>query len=235
MPIIEQFENELYTLSEPAFGRWYAVDLHNHSPASRDFQGNRNTALDDAAQHLQQTPVNIVMFTDHGQLPERHFTEEVAKRSGKTVLRGAELNVFVDAWAKPTSKIEKNLFFHLLVGFDPEGQESPDYWLTHLHRTCAHEERDTGGNYVQGFTAPIDQICETLEGSGAIIIPAHLHSNKDPFKSRSVDDIYTDKEFLRLARDRFTALEVTDLATADFFDGKHEETEKPTKNMRPFK
>ena len=225
VPIIGQFENELYTLSEPAFGQWYAVDLHNHSPASRDFQGNRNTALDDAAQHLQQTPVNIVMFTDHGQLPERRFTEEVAKRSGKTVLRGAELNVFVDAWAKPTSKIEKNLFFHLLVGFDPEGQESPDYWLTHLHRTCAHEERDTGGNYVQGFTAPIDQICETLEESGAIIIPAHLHSNKDPFKSRSVDDIYTDKEFLRLARDRFTALEVTDLATADFFDGKHEETE----------
>ena len=47
---------------------------------------------------------------------------------------------------------------------------------------------------------------------------------RDPFRSRSIDDIYTDSEFLRLARDRFTALEVTNLDTADFFDGQHQET-----------
>ena len=39
-----------------------------------------------------------------------------------------------------------------------------------------------------------------------------------------MDDIYTDAEFLKLARNHFTALEVTDLKTAEFFDGKHEET-----------
>ena len=44
------------------------------------------------------------------------------------------------------------------------------------------------------------------------------------FKSRSVDDIYTDREFLRLAKNRFTALEVKDPSTAEFFDGKHGET-----------
>ena len=55
---------------------------------------------------------------------------------------------FVDAWSMPTGKIEKNLFFHLLIGFDPEAQQSPDYWLTHLHKECAHEERETGGNCV---------------------------------------------------------------------------------------
>ena len=94
MSAIEQFENELCQRSEPSFGRWHAVDLHNHSPASHDFRGDRGTALDEAAQHLKQAPVDIVMFTDHGQLPNRNFTEEVAKRSGKTILRGAELNVF---------------------------------------------------------------------------------------------------------------------------------------------
>ena len=125
MPIIEQFENELYKRSESAFGRWYAVDLHNHSPASHDFRGNRETAVDDAVQHLQQKSVDIVMFTDHGKLPDRHFTEEVARRSNKTILRGAELNIFVDVWDKPEDKIEKNLFFHLLVGFDPEANQRP--------------------------------------------------------------------------------------------------------------
>ena len=226
MAIIEDFEKELATSSEPTFGRWHAVDLHNHSPTSHDFQGNKDTAVDDAAQHLRDSLVDIVMFTDHEQLPKRQFTEEVAKRSGKTVLRGAELNVFVDAWFKPANKIEKNMFFHLLVGFDPEGQQDPDYWLTHLQRKCAHEVRASNGNQVQGFTASIDEICDTLEPSGAIIIPAHLHKKSDPFRSRSVDDIFTDKEFIRLARNRFTALEVTDPITAEYFDGNHEETDK---------
>ena len=224
MPIIEQFENELYKRSESAFGRWYAVDLHNHSPSSHDFRGNRETAVDDAVQHLQQKSVDIVMFTDHGKLPDRHFTEEVARRSNKTILRGAELNIFVDVWAKPEDKIEKNLFFHLLVGFDPEANQNPDYWFAHLCRECTCEERYIGGNCVHGFTASIDTICDTLEESGAIFIPAHLHTKNDPFKSRSVDDIYTDREFLRLAKSRFTALEVKDLSTAEFFDGEHGET-----------
>ena len=164
------------------------------------------------------------MFTDHGKLPDRHFTEEIARRSNKIILRGAELNIFVDAWDKPEGKIEKNLFFHLLVGFDPEPQEMADYWLTHLYNTCAHEQRDTGSNHLKGFTVPIDTICDTLEPSGAIIIPAHLHTSNDAFKSRSVDDIYTDREFLRLAKNQFTALEVKDPSTAEFFDGKHGET-----------
>ena len=99
------------------------------------------------------------MFTDHGKLPDRNFVDQVAKRSGKTVLRGAELNIFVDAWSKPSGKVEKNLFFHLLVGFDPNGTHDPDFWLTYLHKECENEFREIGGNKVQGFTASVDNIC----------------------------------------------------------------------------
>ena len=226
LSIIEQFENELYTQSKLSFGRWYAVDLHNHSPASSDFRGNRETAIDDTVQHLRQKPIDIVMFTDHMKLPDRHFTEEVATRSGKTILRGVELNIFVDAWDKPEGKIDKNLFFHLLVGFDPKANQNPDYWFAHLCRECSYGKRHINGSCVHGFNASIDEVCDILEESGAILIPAHLHTENDPFKSRSVDDIYTDQEFLRLAKDRFTALEVKNLSTAKFFDGEHEETKK---------
>ncbi|MDE3259830.1 MAG: AAA family ATPase [Gemmatimonadota bacterium] len=224
MPIIAQFEAELKRNSSPAFGRWFAVDLHNHSPNSPDFRGNSLTALDDAVAHLSMTPVDLVMFTDHGQLPERAFAEKVSSCSGKTILRGVELNIFVDAWAKPEGKIDKSMFFHLLVGFDPEGNQNPEYWLDHLYRECSHEERSINGTRVKGFTASTDSICDTLEESGAILIPAHLHTKRDPFKSRSIDDIYSDQEFLRLAQSRFTALEVKDVSTAEFFDGAHEET-----------
>ena len=224
MPIITQFEAELKRNSSPAFGRWFAVDLHNHSPNSPDFKGNSQTAVDDTVAHLDMTPVDLVMFTDHGQLPERAFAENVANGSGKTILRGVELNVFVDAWAKPEEKIDKSMFFHLLVGFDPDGNQSPEYWLDHLYRECSYEERSINGSRVTGFTASTDSICDTIEESGAILIPAHLHTKRDPFKSRSIDDIYSDREFLRLAQSRFTALEVKDVSTAEFFDGGREET-----------
>ena len=224
MPIVAEFEQKLRRLSKSHYGRWHAADLHNHSPASHDFRGDRQVALDEATKHLQQAQVDIIMFTDHEKLPDRQFTKELARRSGKTVLRGVELNIFVDAWAKPAGKIEKHLFFHMLVGFDPEGQQDPNYWFTHLHRECSNEQRSVNGARIRGFTASVDAVCEVLHEAGAIIIPAHLHTTRDPFRSRSIDDIYTDPEFLRLARDWFTALEVTNLNTANFFDGQHNET-----------
>ena len=201
-----------------------AVDLHDHSPVSHDFSGNRDTTLEDAIAHLRQTPVDIVMFTDHEKLPDRDFTESLARRSGKTVLRGCEFNVLVDAWDKPTEIIDKQIFYHLLVGFDPDGEEGPNYWYTHLHKECKHETRTIGGTRAKGFSDSTEKICDLLEQAGAIAIPAHLHAGADSTKSRSVYDIYADPQFLRLAEDYFTALEVTDLKTARFFDGAHEET-----------
>ena len=69
----------------------------------------------------------------------------------------------------------------------------------------------------------IDKLCEIAKKFNSIVIPAHLHSTKDAFKSRSIDDIYTDGEFLRACK-QFTAIEVTSEATAGYFDGNHAET-----------
>lgn len=222
MPEIQEFEASLYRYSDARYGQWRTVDLHNHSPASHDFRGNKDRALDDAVAHLEAKPVDVVMFTDHNELPNAAFVEELGKHSGKTVLRGTELNVFVDAWSKPESKIQKQAFFHLLVGFDPE--EDADYWITYLNKRCRPETRDVSGTKISGLTAPIPEICDALQEANALIIPAHLHKQSNAFKSRSVDDIYMDAEFLKLAREHFTALEVTDLRTAEFFDGEHAET-----------
>ena len=223
MPEIQEFEASLRRLSQARYGQWRTVDLHNHSPASHDFSGNKETALDDAVAHLTAKPVDIVMFTDHHKLPDAAFVEQLSKRSGRTVLRGTELNVFVDAWSKPETKAEKQAFYHLLVGFDPE--ENADYWFTDLIRHCGNEEREVSGTMIPGLTAPAPDICKRLQDANALIIPAHLHKKRDAFKSRSVDDIFMDAEFLKLAREHFTALEVTDLKTAEFFDGEHAETE----------
>ncbi len=222
MPEIREFEASLHRFSQLRFGQWRRVDLHNHSPASHDFRGNRITALNDAIMHLSAKPVDILMFTDHHKLPDKTFIEQLNSQSGTTVLRGAELNVFVDAWSKPETKAQKQAFFHLLVGFDPE--EDADYWITDLQKNCGYEKRSVSGSEIPGLTASIPDICNRLKKANALIIPAHLHKNRDAFKSRSVDDIFMDSEFLKLAREHFTALEVTDLKTAAFFDGEHSET-----------
>ena len=222
MPIIQDFEASLYRFSKTKYGQWRRVDLHNHSPASHDYRGNKTTALKEGIDHLLATTVDVVMFTDHHMLPDAEFVERLKEGSGRTILRGTELNVFVDAWAKPESKIHKQAFFHLLVGFDPD--VDADYWFSHVNKQCGYEARDVSGMQTRGLTASIPEICATLKEANALIIPAHLHKGSDAFRSRSVDDIYTDEEFLRLARDHFTALEVTDPQTAKFFDGEHRET-----------
>jgi len=223
MPEIQEFEASLHRFSNAQYVQWRKVDLHNHSPASHDFRGNKDAALDEAIAHLLAKPVDVVMFTDHHKLPDAAFVEKLSKRTGRTVLRGTELNVFVDAWSKPETKAQKQAFFHLLVGFDPE--ENADYWFTDLKKHCGHEIRDVSGTKIPGLSAPIPEICNRLQEANALIIPAHLHKKSDAFKSRSIDDIFMDTEFLKLARQHFTALEVTDLKTAEFFDGEHAETE----------
>lgn len=226
MGTVAEFERDLHRKSGQRFGRWHRVDLHNHSPASHDYRGEKETAIDLTAERIREADLSVVMFTDHEVLPDASFTSSVASKSGKLILRGVELNVFVNAFGKPEDKVSKNFFFHLLVGFDPEGQQDPDYWLDHIYHKCGTESRDCGSRAIKGITSSIDQVCELLQESNAIIIPAHLHSGPDAFRSRSIDDIYADREFLTHAREHFTALEVKTQKTASFFDGKHEETER---------
>lgn len=223
MPAIEEFLSTLRRNATPS-ASWKKVDLHNHSPASHDFRGDRSTAVEDFVQRIRQERISVVMFTDHERLPDPAFVRAVAEQSGALVLAGLEVNVFVDVLGKPDNKVDKNICFHLLVGFDPDGASSPMYWCEHLYKECRSEERDFGGTIVKGIVAPIDHIINVLRDSGAIVIPAHLHSGKDAFRSRSIDVVFSDVEFLRWTREFFTALDVRTDSTAAFFDGKHTET-----------
>lgn len=223
MGMIEEFEKQLRRHATPA-ARWHKVDLHNHSPASHDFRGDKSTAVADYVRQIRDKRLSIVMFTDHERLPDAEFIQTLAAQTGTLVLAGLEVNVFVDAFGKPADRVGKELCFHLLVGFDPAGANSPSYWVEHLYRQCRTEIRRFGDISLKGIVASMDQIATTLSGSGAFLIPAHLHSGREAFKTRSVDVVYSDTEFLRWASNLFTALDVRNDATAAFFDGKHKET-----------
>ena len=223
MPIVTDFQSELNKRGKASYASWHMVDLHNHSPTSFDYEGNKETAIEDTAKKINDTCISIVMFTDHGQLPSKEFAEGVSKRTSALILRGVELNVFADAFSKPTGKINREAFFHLLVGFDPDNEGDPDFWLKSLYINCGKEERNIGGHPITGIPNDLGKVLDVLTQSNAILIPAHLHSRPDTFRSRSIDDIYSDDRFLSFVP-KFTALEVTSPLTAQFFDGKHPET-----------
>lgn len=217
------FQNELLVRGKRTYASWHKVDLHNHSPSSFDYAGNKATAAEDSAARINESGLSIVMFTDHGQLPSKEFIKEVSKRTNALIVRGVEINVFADAFGKPDGKIDREAFFHLLIGFDPDHKFDADYWLNSLYQKFGKEERMSGNQKIIGIPSEIDKIIEAIEPSNAILIPAHLHSRPDAFRSRSFDDIYSDSRFLSFVP-KFTALEVTDVLSADFFDGKHVET-----------
>lgn len=228
MDAVSQFQIDLSKAHPRAFATWQAVDLHNHTPSSFDYMGIKATAAADTARQINDRGLSIVMFTDHGELPGKEFVDEVSKQTKALILRGVELNVFADAFEKPKDKIGRQAFFHLLVGFDPQGQFNEDYWLNRIYHACGKETRSIGSQEIIGIPGDICKIIEALEGSNAIIIPAHLHTKSDTFSSRSIDDIYTDEKFLSFLA-KFTALEVVDEGTAVFFDGKHPETKNVEK------
>jgi len=221
---VAEFEAELQRKAKPKFAYWHAIDLHNHTPDSEDYQYRAADVVDKMAEKINSAGLSVVMFTDHNQLPDAALVKQLADKTGRLILRGAELNVFVDAWTKPPGKVDKNLFFHVLVGFDPASSQPPDYWMADIRRHCKEEVRTSGGKELRGISASLDRLHEVLKDANAILIAAHLHSTHDAFKSRSIDDIYDDPAFLRHAREHLTALEVTKETTAAFFDGKHTET-----------
>ena len=221
---VADFEKQLIKQAGRRFAQWRQIDLHNHTPASFDYRGNKASALDDTAEVINKKGLSVVMFTDHACLPDPAFIDALRARTPNLILRGTELNVAVDAWGKPTEKVGKNVYFHLLIGFKPGVSQSEDFWLQKIYHDCGEQEIDCGGRKLKAIEKSLDHLVESLTNSEAILIPAHLHSGKEAYKSRSIDDIYMDESFLKFAREHLTALEVSKQSTATFFAGDREET-----------
>lgn len=220
---VSAFAAELRRRTKSSFASWHKVDLHNHSPSSFDYEGDPAVAAEESAKAINSAGLSVAMFTDHGKLPDEVFIKEVSNRTHALILRGIELNIFADAFGKSDSKIHREAFFHLLVGFDPGHQYGADYWVNAVYQQCGREERTYGSHKIVGVKGGIEQTLDVLRDSNAIVIPAHLHTDSDAFRSRSIDDIYDDYQFLSFVP-RFTALEVVNQRTATFFDGRHAET-----------
>ena len=204
MTVVE-FENELAKRGQPRYAQWRRIDLHNHTPARFDYRYANADLPERLAEQILKNDLAVTMFTDHERLPDAALTDQLSKRTGRLVLRGVEMNVFVNFFDKAEGKVSNDAFYHLLIGFDPNGRHAPEYWLEELYRKGGETARDRGdGRSIRGVTASPEHLRELLSDANAIMIPAHLHTTRDISKTRSVDDIYADDVFLGHARTTFS-------------------------------
>jgi hypothetical protein len=88
MGVVSDFEKELLQKSPAKFASWHAIDLHNHSPSSRDYRGEAAKSVELSAEAIIKSDLSVVMFTDHEKFPLKEFVSEVAKKSKRLILQG---------------------------------------------------------------------------------------------------------------------------------------------------
>jgi hypothetical protein len=67
---VAEFEKQLIKRAGRKFAQWQQIDLHNHSPNSFDYRGDRSSPIDETAEVINRKGLSVVMFTDHACLPE---------------------------------------------------------------------------------------------------------------------------------------------------------------------
>ncbi len=207
------------TLSAKGIGpgaNWLKADFHVHLPTSHDYEYKGDDDFELLGKELESAGLSFVILLKHEIFATK---AELAKLQpfcpSVTLIPGVEINVLVDALFK---KIGKDYFFHCIVAIDPD---DPDEY-GHILRSAKEKFQYRESDYPAGFQSNIVDVAAHFHDAGALFIPAHLHQNKGPDTSRSLDDLYDDEAFLGFfAKGVFDAVEVRETATATFFDGKH--------------
>ncbi len=215
MTSISEFKKSLRKHAKTGGAKYHKVDLHVHAPTPDDYDYKGADALEQLGKVVEANDYGLVVLLQHEQFPSAVTLEEFRTYcQSTTVLPGAEINVFVDALDK---KVSRDHFFHCLVIADSESQD-PGYLLHEAKLKLTYRDDPSPA----GFYSSIEDVARHFLDGGALFIPAHLHQSRPPNVSRSIDDIYNDDGFLGFVdRGHFSALEVREVDTAQFFDGKH--------------
>jgi len=214
---IEEFGSELQLRAKSPGGVFTKVDLHVHSPLDSDYEYKGADAVEKLGCALASGEYAIAAIVEHDCVTSRETLDELQKFCpAVTLLPGAEINLFVETMDK---KVVKDHFFHCLVVMDPKQSQDYNYVLDKAKDKFMFRKSGTG---TEGFTSSVADVASFFCEQGALFIPAHLHQAKAPSATRSIDDIYDDSVFLPfVCEGLFSALEVREATTAQFFDGTH--------------
>ncbi|MFN8464543.1 MAG: putative DNA binding domain-containing protein [Caldilineaceae bacterium] len=210
--------------------RWYKVDLHVHSPASRDYEEPHVTYLD-WLRKVVEKGIEIVAITDHNTVAGigaiRRELEWLARLSDQGRLSPEEQQRF-DEWRALSNQVVvlPGFEFTATFGFHILGIFPPDTSIRHLEHVLLDLKVPTAkldeGSTETGATTDVLGAYRIIHDAGGIVIAAHANSTHGvamrnfPFGGQT-KIAYTQDPYL-------DALEVTDLdrighSTMRFFNG----------------
>jgi hypothetical protein len=210
--------------------RWYKVDLHVHSPASRDYEEPHVTYLD-WLRKVVEKGIEIVAITDHNTVAGigaiRRELEWLARLNEQGRLSPEEQQRF-DEWRALSNQVVvlPGFEFTATFGFHILGIFPPDTSIRHLEHVLLDLKVPTAkldeGSTETGATTDVLGAYRIIHDAGGLVIAAHANSTHGvamrnfPFGGQT-KIAYTQDPYL-------DALEVTDLdrighSTMRFFNG----------------
>lgn len=215
--------------------QWYRMDLHIHTPGSRDYQ-EPNVSLIDILRRAELRHLDIIALTDYNSLrgyaammreiEQLTFLERLNRAEPEEQRRLAEYRRLLEKiLVLPGFKFTATFGFRILGIFSPD---MPIRQIEHILMTLGipPDVMDEGVPYSRA-TADVLTAYRTINEAGGIVIAAHANEEYG-VAMRGFD--FGGQTKIAFTQDPFLhALEVTDLddtskrATARFFDGSKPE------------
>lgn len=219
--------------------QWYRMDLHLHTPASKDFQQSGVTYLD-ILQQAERRNLDIIAFTDHNTVRGYHqMLEEISQLEMLETLQRINADesrhlseyrrLFQRILVLPGFEFTATFGFHILGVFSPQADVR---YLEHLllDLNIPPDVLDSGETNV-GASADVLTAYAAIRRAGGIVIAAHANSSHG-VAMRGMS--FGGQTRIAYTQDpNLHALEVTDLdrrgqhTTARFFDGSKPEYSRP--------
>ena len=211
--------------------RWYTMDLHNHTPASADYQQSNLSYLD-LLQQAEHRGLDLIAFTDHNtiagyqkmqsEIQQLEMLENLNRMLPEEQSRLKEYRRLLKRiLVLPGIEFTATFGFHILGIFSPETTvREIEHLLLELN---IPEDQLDNGSVTIGAGVDVITAYRLISEAGGIVIAAHANSNNGiamrgfPIGGQT-KIAYTQDPNLH-------ALEVTDLekrgrrTTANFFNG----------------
>lgn len=156
--------------------RWWKFDFHTHTPASHDFQGNRNgreLTPEEWLLDYMAAEIDCVAITDHNSGAWIDKLTEAYNRMKKDADEGRPPDGFRPIVLFPGVEISVQGEFHLLAIFDPEASSGN---IDRLLGRVGYEGEPGGSDAVTRQSSA--QVVNSVLDSRAIPIPAHTDRPK---------------------------------------------------------
>ena len=175
-------------------GNWLQIDFHVHSPCSFDFQG---AGKDEAGyvwllEQAKNAGVDVLAITDHNDIAGYFKLIEIEndlRRTVKTLERtdsvipdsiSNQIRLFNDIALLPSVELDVYPNLHILVLFDPQRTEEISTFLTNAGYSVDVRGDENSSKFGKWN---LDQTLQESEKIGAIVIAAHVDSDKGLYEA----------------------------------------------------